>query len=437
MNDDIPPLVRQDRGDLTEAERATHLRAHFHDAYGIQPDFIARAPGRVNLIGEHTDYNGGFVLPVAIDRTVLVATRAVSTSRTVDLLSVNYDSHTSFSIDHITPTTDDSLTWSNYVRAVAWALGERSLLDLSQLPGAQMVIEGNVPEGSGLSSSAAIEVATALAFMRLAGIDVPNSPVNAKNRDPKTRVQHRAALALACQYAENNFIGVKSGIMDQFISALGRPDAALLIDTRSLEFRSVHLGLEELGYRIVAVDSAVPRTLAATAYNQRRAECEQAVQLLTPPLNLGENAQLRDITLDQLQAHASILPEVIYRRARHVITENARTLEAVALMESGLDNPANLQRFGDLLYASHASLRDDYEVTSPQLDLLIDLARQAPGVAGARMTGAGFGGCTVNIVATQNLPDFQQQVVAQYRQQTSLPARLYICTAVAGGSYLD
>ncbi|HYP19701.1 MAG TPA: galactokinase, partial [Chloroflexia bacterium] len=191
------------------------------------------------------------------------------------------------------------------------------------------------------------------------------------------------------------------------------------------------------GYRIVAVDSAVPRTLAATAYNQRRAECERAVHLLAPYLNLDDNAQLRDVTLDQLQAHASALPEVIYRRARHVITENARTLEAVALMESGLDNPHNLQRFGDLLYASHASLRDDYEVTSTQLDLLVDLARQTPGVAGARMTGAGFGGCTVNIVATQNLPDFQQQVVAQYRQQTDLPARLYVCTAVAGGSYLD
>jgi galactokinase len=437
MNHETPPMIRQDRGDLTESERAAHLRARFHDAYGTHPDFIARAPGRVNLIGEHTDYNGGFVLPVAIDRTVLVATRAVPTSRTVDLVSINYDSQTTFSLDDITPTQDHSLAWSNYVRAVSWALGKRGLLDLSQLPGAQMVIEGNVPEGSGLSSSAALEVATALAFMRLAGIDVPNSPTNAKNRNPKNRVQHRAALALACQFAENNFIGVKSGIMDQFISALGRPDAALLIDTRSLDYRSIHLGLEELGYRIVAVDSAVPRTLAATAYNQRRAECERAVHLLTPHLNLEESAQLRDITLDQLQAHASTLPEVIYRRARHVITENTRTLEAVALMESGLDNPANLQRFGDLLYASHASLRDDYEVTSPQLDLLVDLARRTSGVAGARMTGAGFGGCTVNIVAIQNLPDFQQQVVAQYRQQTNLPARLYVCTAVAGGSYLD
>ncbi|HEX9988133.1 MAG TPA: galactokinase [Chloroflexia bacterium] len=430
-------MIRQDRGDLTESERATHLRARFQDAYGTHPDFIARAPGRVNLIGEHTDYNGGFVLPVAIDRTVHVATRAVPTSRVVDLVSVNYDSRASFSLDSITPTEDHSLAWSNYVRAVAWALGERGLLDLSQLSGAQMVIEGNVPEGSGLSSSAAIEVAAALAFMRLAGIDVPNSPMNARNRNPKTRVQHRAALALACQYAENNFIGVNSGIMDQFISALGRPDAALLIDTRSLDYRSVPLGLEELGYRIVAVDSAVPRTLAATAYNQRRAECEQAVQLLAAHLNLSEGAQLRDIALDQLQSHASILPDVIYRRAHYVITENARTLEAVAIMESGLDNPANLQRFGDLLYASHASLRDDYEVTSTQLDLLVDLARHVPGVAGARMTGAGFGGCTVNIVATNALSDFQHQVVAQYRQQTNLPARLYVCTAVAGGSYLD
>jgi galactokinase len=399
--------------------RAKQLRARFRSHFGGEPDFVARAPGRINLIGEHTDYNGGFVLPAAINRTIQVAARAVRNSSIVEMVSVDYEGRTSFDLRDISPENDEALAWSNYVRAVAWALNQKGLLDLQKLPGAQMVIEGNVPRGSGLSSSAAIEVASALCFTRFAGVDVD-----------------RPALALACQTAENEFIGVKSGIMDQFISALGQPDSALLIDTRSLDYRPVPLGLDDLGCKLVAVDSAAPRTLASTAYNQRRAECEEAVGLLAPRLGLGPNAQLRDITSAQLEANAGVLPEILLKRARHVIRENERTLQAVGLMDEGLGQGDNLQRFGELLYASHRSLRDDYEVSSAQLDLLVDLASKCEGVIGARMTGAGFGGCTVNIVQADHLDNFAREVVEEYRRRSGLDAELHVCRAVEGGSFV-
>ncbi len=405
--------------ELDDKERTTGLRAKFKSRFGREPDFIARAPGRINLIGEHTDYNGGFVLPAAIDRTILIAARAIPDSTTVELVSVDYEGKTSFDLRDISPESDKSLAWSNYVRAVAWALGQRGLVDLGKLPGAQMVIEGNVPRGSGLSSSAAIEVASALCFIRLAGVKVD-----------------RSTLALACQLAENEFIGVKSGIMDQFISALGEPDSALLIDTRSLEYRPVLLGLDDLGCKLVAVDSAAPRTLANTAYNQRRAECEQAVGLLAPQLGLGANAQLRDVTSSQLEAKADVLPTTLLRRARHVVTENGRTLEAVGLMDQGLGQGDNLLRFGELLYASHESLRDDYEVSSDGLDLLVELASKCEGVIGARMTGAGFGGCTVNIVRAAHLQTFREEVVEEYKRRSGLDAELHVCQAVEGGSFV-
>jgi galactokinase len=403
-----------------EGSRAEELRAAFAANFGGVPDFLSRAPGRVNLIGEHTDYNGGFVLPATIDRTVLVAARAVPGSREIDIQSENYRSRTIFSLDEIEATREKDLGWSNYIRAVLWALEREGHIDLMTMPGAQMAIEGNVPTGSGLSSSAAVEVSSALAFLRLAGKSISG-----------------VAVARACQRAENEFVGVKSGIMDQFISALGEPDSALLIDTRSLSYRVVPLGLEEIDYKLVAVDSAVPRSLITSAYNQRRAECEEAAHILAGILGLGRGTQLRDISVEQLEANRDALPEVLYRRARHVITEDARTLEAVNLMEVGLGNEDNMRRFGELLYASHTSLRDDYEVSSNELDLLVDLARQVEGVAGARMTGAGFGGCTVNIVISASLAYFQEQVVEEYRRRTVLPAKMYVCRVVQGGSYVE
>lgn len=411
-------MAHDDMTELDEKGRAEQLRSLFRETFGGEPDFVARAPGRINLIGEHTDYNGGFVLPATIDRTLLVAARAMPGSREVDVLSVDYGNRDSFSLDAIERTNSEKLSWSNYVRGVAWALG-REHLDLASLPGAQLAIEGNVPLGSGLSSSAAIAVATALTFTRIGKVTLSG-----------------VAIALVSQKAENEFVGVKSGIMDQFISALGQTDSALLIDTRSLTYRTVPLGFDAMGYKLVAVDSAVPRALAATAYNQRRDECEQAVRLLAPYLDLGRGAQLRDITSEQLTANAARLPETLLSRARHVISENERVLETVALMDAGLQRNSNMARFGELLYASHVSLRDDYEVSSKELDLLVDLARNIPGVAGARMTGAGFGGCTVNIVKTEYLGDFRRQVVDRYHQDTGRDADIFVCTVVEGGSYL-
>ena len=252
---------------LDEEERVERLKLAFAKSFGGEPEFIARAPGRVNLIGEHTDYNGGFVLPAAIDRTVLIAVKSVEGSRKVEMVSGNYGNSASFDLDDIRPSDDKRLGWSNYVRAVAWALTSGGLVEASRLKGAQMVIEGNVPTGSGLSSSAAVEVASALAFARLGAAEIS-----------------RENMALTCQRAENEFIGVKSGIMDQFISALGRPNSALLIDTRSLQYEIVPLGLESIDYRVVAADSAVPRSLITSAYNQRRAECDQAMNILRPLL---------------------------------------------------------------------------------------------------------------------------------------------------------
>lgn len=405
--------------DADEQARAESLKKSFKSAFGTEPEFVVRAPGRINLIGEHTDYNGGFVLPAAINRTVLIAARSVAGTKNVDLASMDYGNQASFDISNIEHAEGDA-RWSNYVRAVAWAMGAKGLVSLAGLPGGQLAIQGNVPRGSGLSSSAAIEVASGLTFARFAGIEIEGK-----------------RLALACQYAENEFIGVKSGIMDQFISVLGQADSALLIDTRSLEYRSVPLGLEEIGCALVAVDSAVPRSLITSAYNRRRAECEEAMSILAPLLGLGQGAQLRDVSIGQLEANAAALPDILYRRARHVVTEDARTLEAVGLMEASLGNNDNLARFGQLLYRSHASLRDDYQVSSAELDMLVELASHVPGVAGARMTGAGFGGCTVNIVNSKSLAEFERHVVETYRSRTGLDAKMYICKAVAGGSYLD
>jgi galactokinase len=385
----------------------------FKKTFGSEPDFIARAPGRINLIGEHTDYNGGFVLPAAIDRYVVIAVGKVPDKRTVEMFSLDYNNHTTFELDNIVSEPAKELHWSNYVRGVLWALAQKGFVDSAKVPGTQFVISGNVPRGAGLSSSAAIEVASALAFLKLAGTELD-----------------RKELALACQLAENQFIGVKSGIMDQFISALGEVDSALLIDTRSLENQVVPLELEKLGYKLVALYSAVPRTLGSTAYNQRRSECEQAAAILGV-------TQLRDINPEQFGLNEHKLPEILRKRARHVVRENARTLLAVQLMKQGFAaRPGSLERLGELLYASHTSLRDDYEVSCPELDLLVNLAQQCPGVIGSRMTGAGFGGCTVNIVAEKNLPDFEKQVLEEYRRNTSLPAEMYICRAVTGGQII-
>ncbi len=405
-----------------EAGRIAALRTEFERRYHYAPEFISRAPGRVNLIGEHTDYNGGFVLPVAINRSVLMAVGAPPANMPlgeVRVYSLDYQKETVFNLANIEHAAED-MRWSNYLRGVAWALAERGLLNLADLPGANIVVEGNVPQGAGLSSSAALEVATALALFRLA------------NRTPD-----RAQMALACQRAENGFVGANTGIMDQFVSALGQPDSALLIDTRSLEYRAIPLGFAARGLKLVAVDSAVPHRHDASGYNQRRTECEIAARTLAQLYRRPENSQLRDFTLAELEAVYTQLPPVPARRARHVITEDVRTSRAVELLQSGFAGPESLVEFGQLLRGSHESMRDDFEITVPPVNLLVELAWKLDGVIGARMTGGGFGGCTVNVVEAATLPVFEQAVVEDYRQQTGLPARMFVFDAVQGGNIIS
>jgi galactokinase len=411
--------------EITQETRLAALRQAFKERYGLLPQFISRAPGRVNLIGEHTDYNGGFVFPVAINRTVLMAVAGPEEGAPVGqvrIISKDYDKEAVFNLNQL-DKAPEAERWTNYVRGVAWALGQRGLLAPGSLPGARILLESNVPQGAGLSSSAALEIATALALFRLAGF--PASAVN------------RPQVALACQLAENGFVGANTGIMDQFISALGRTDSALLIDTRSLDYRAVPLGFADRSLKLIAVNSAVPHRHDASGYNQRRAECEEAAKFLANFYGKPADSQLRDFNLEELLGVEDKLAPVPFKRARHVITEDARTLKAVELLEGGFANPADLATFGRLLGQSHESMRDDFEITVPQVDLLVELAWNLPGVIGARMTGGGFGGCTVNVVETASVEDFREKVLLEYRQQTGLDAKMYIFDAVEGGTILE
>jgi galactokinase len=404
--------------------RIAALKQKFSEYFGVAPAFISRSPGRVNLIGEHTDYNGGFVFPVAINATALIAVAPAEPTAPdgeVRVKSDAYPQESVFSLREIIKATAAE-SWSNYVRGVAWALSQRGLLDLASVRGARFYIESDVPQGAGLSSSAALEIATALAFLELAG--------------QKVQEGQRPAIALACQLAENGFVGANTGIMDQFISALGQPDSALLLDTRSLEYRAVGLHFSGRGWKLVAVDSAVKHRHDTGGYNTRRQECEEAARRLATHFGVAQNAQLRDFTLEQLNAIFETLPDKPARRARHVITEDARTLRVVALLERGFSEPDDVAEFGRLLRGSHDSLRDDFEVTVPETDRLVELAYSTPGVVGARMTGGGFGGCTVNVVEETALNAFRQNVVERYRAETGHDAKMYIFDGVQGGSIL-
>ena len=356
------------------------------------------APGRVNLIGEHTDYNDGFVMPVAIgfSTCVVVAPRA---DRTISIFSENFQEEVSFDLDD--PAPQPRRHWSDYVRGVAWAL-ERSGYCLR---GAQLQIRGDVPIGAGLSSSASIEVATAYALLSHSGFEV-----------------QRVELARICQRAENDFVGMRCGIMDQFISCRGEKGKALLLDCRSLEYRL--LPLPE-NVRLVICNTMVKHELAAGEYNKRRAECEEGVRYLAQRLK-GVSA-LRDVTLAQVESAGHDLPEVIYRRCRHVISENARVVQAAAALERG-----NLDEFARLMAESHRSLRDDYEVSCDELDLMVNLAKDCPGVHGARMTGGGFGGCTVNLVADDAVDGFKEQIVRNYENATGITPIVHVCSAEQG-----
>ncbi len=384
---------------------ASHnIRDEFEMIFGLPPTLVVRAPGRVNLIGEHTDYNDGFVLPIAIDRETYIAARRRA-DRLVRMVALDFGSEMSeMSLDAI--TRDDAHRWSNYLRGVALMLERRG----RRLPGAEMAIRGNVPIGAGLSSSAALQVCAATAFRALGGFDLDG-----------------VTLARVCQKADNEFVGIQSGIMDQFISALARADHALLIDCRDLSYESVPL---PRGATIVVCDTMKRRRLVDSEYNARRAECEQAARLLATQLGKPVRA-LRDVSPSELARCADALPPIVARRARHVVTENARVLDAAAAARRG-----DLAAFGALMDASHASLRDDYAVSCAELDAMVEIARQQSGCFGARLTGAGFGGCTVNLVEDGAVPTFVANVAQAYAARTGREPQIYPCRASAGAGEL-
>lgn len=334
----------------------------FGNAEGIT---IAMAPGRVNLIGEYTDFNEGFVFPMTVDRGVYFAIRR-RTDRTVRVASIRYDELVEYDLEDFSAPKPGS--WSSYVLGVVEELRLRGLLD----SGFEAVVDGNLNLGAGLSSSAALEVATAVSLQQIMGFDLD-----------------RVDMVKLCQYVEHNYANVLCGIMDQFACGIGKSGHALLLDCRSLEFENVPVALGD--YRIVIISSEVKRSLASSAYNTRRAECQEAVEHLSQ-YDSGVSA-LRDVTTGMFEEHGDELSSVVHRRCRHIVYENQRALDAsVALKADDLDT------FGELMTASHRSLRDDFEVSCPELNLLVKLANSTEGVLGSRMTGAGFGGCTVSLV---------------------------------------
>jgi len=365
----------------------------FRSRYGSDPAFVVRAPGRVNLIGEHTDYNDGFVFPMAIDRAAWIALRPRGDRRVV-ATSLDFEETREF--DLATLGKKDTDGWIEYLKGTAWAL-----LDAGHaLEGFEGVIAGDVPLGAGLSSSASIEMATARAFAAVSNL--PWKP---------------APMALLGQRAENKWVGVNCGIMDQLISAAGVEDKALLIDCRSLETQAVPL---PRGTVVVVLDTATRRGLVDSAYNERRAQCEAAAKLF------GVKA-LRDVTSEQLAARAAELEPMTLRRARHVVSEDERTLAAAEAMRAD-----DATRLGRLMNESHESLRHDFEVCNDGLNVMVDEARRAPGCFGARMTGAGFGGCAVALVAADRSEAFVRQVEAGYREATGLAPKVYVCRATNG-----
>ncbi len=378
---------------MTLKEKTAQL---FWQQFGEEAAHFFRAPGRVNLIGEHTDYNDGFVLPAAINYHTVFAARPRSDNQVV-LVAADYGAQVSrFSLDE--PITRDEVApWSNYVRGVAWAFLQRGY----RLSGVNMVIAGDVPQGAGLSSSASLEVAAGTAWTRLSDLDV----------DGKT-------IALIGQQAENDFVGMRCGIMDQFIAALGRQDQALLIDCRSLDYRAVPI---PPGVAIIIANSNVKRGLVESEYNTRRRECEAAAEHFQVPA-------LRDVPPDVFALHADELEEKVERRARHVITENARTLAAAEALTEG-----DLAEMGRLMAESHVSMRDDFEITVPPIDALVKIIDEVIGPAGGvRMTGGGFGGCVVALAPEEMVPRVETAIAQNYPPASGLTATVYVCRASAG-----
>ncbi|EPX2739603.1 TPA: galactokinase [Klebsiella aerogenes] len=368
----------------------------FAEQFGYPASHVIQAPGRVNLIGEHTDYNDGFVLPCAIDYQTVVSC-APRSDRIVRVIAADYDNQRDeFSLD-APIVSHDTQQWSNYVRGVVKHLQKRN----NHFGGADLVISGNVPQGAGLSSSASLEVAVGTVFQQLYHLPLDG-----------------AQIALNGQEAENQFVGCNCGIMDQLISALGKKDHALLIDCRTLGTKAVSM---PKGVAVVIINSNFKRTLVGSEYNTRREQCETGARFFQQPA-------LRDVELAQFNAVAHELDPIVAKRVRHVLTENARTVEAASALANG-----DLQRMGQLMAESHASMRDDFEITVPQIDTLVEIVKAVIGdQGGVRMTGGGFGGCIVALIPEALVEKVQQAVAAQYEAKTGIKETFYVCKPSQG-----
>jgi len=368
----------------------SRARRFFTAEYGGEPR-VYRAPGRVNLIGEHTDYNEGYVLPTPIERHIYVAAKPRPDDR-FRVYAADFRQRKEFTVGDT--RHDPDRPWSNYVQGVVAVLRDEG----HSLRGADMAVTGDVPLGAGLSSSAALLIATLRALWDMNGLELDS-----------------LEAAFLGRRAENTFVGVQCGVMDHFVACLGEHGRALFIDCRTNDHRLIDMWPT---HRVVVVNTMVRRELAASAYNERRAQCVEAVRIISRS-DPGVKA-LRDVSPEKLVEHWDALPPVLQRRARHVVTENQRALEATGFLETG-----DVEGFGDLMYDSHESLRYDYEVSCGELDALVDATVDMDEVAGARMTGAGFGGCTVNLVEADYVADFTETIKERYRRAAAKEAEVY------------
>lgn len=368
----------------------------FSEHFGSDPEAVFYAPGRVNLIGEHTDYNGGFVLPCAIDRHTCLAIKTRADNR-FRVIAANIDSRASQWHSSLPMEADNENPWSNYLRGVNEQFLKRGKTPL----GMDIVVLGNIPQGAGLSSSAAFSVAFATAINHAGRIGLS-----------------AAEIALLCQAAENEFVGCKCGIMDQLISAAGKRQHALLIDCKSLDYKAINLPDDAA---ILIIDSKVSRGLVDSEYNTRRSQCEEAAAVL-------QVESLREASMDGLQASESLMSDKTFRRARHVISENKRTTAAADALAGG-----DYAALSGLMSASHASMRDDFEITTPEIDFLVEIVSQVLGnEGGVRMTGGGFGGCVVALAPTSYSEKIINAVTERYPQKTGLAPEIHLCTASDG-----
>jgi galactokinase len=395
--------------DKSEIENLiANLRDKFRAVFHAEAAFIVRAPGRVNLLGEHVDYNDGWVMPAAIDRAAYLAV-GPGDAGVVSLAAVDLGETESFRLAELDAkrglSGEPLKQWALYPAGVAWALQARGLA----VGGLQAALTADV-RGAGLSRSAAIELAYAVAWQKLGGWSL--APLE---------------MARLCQLAENKYVGVNCGLMDQFASACGQAGQVLVLDCRTLEWETVPLPAH---IAVVIADTNVRRELGSSEYNLRRAQCEEAVRLLAAPLP-GIRA-LRDVSVADFDRHAHVLSPLVQKRARYVVEECARTRQAVQRLRA-----SDVAEFGELMNACHLGLRDLYEVSCPELDAMVEAAQRIEGCYGARLTGAGFGGCTVNLVAAPAAEYFRRELETQYLKATGRPGEIFVCQAGDGAKVIS